>query len=128
MDHLACELNVDSLELRLFNMKPGTTEVNLVPTVVDSLKMSSEFEKRKGEIEAFNAANKWKKRGISIVPMAYPQGSGGATFYFQLAIYAEDGSIAITCGAVELGQVMINLSLSQISSSCYIVKLLGDQH
>ena len=110
MEHLAHDLGVDPLELRLANMvdvDPAVGEKNILPSIVDALKGSSEYEQRKQEIETFNASNKWKKKGLALVPMMASQWSGGAMFYFQLSIYAGDGSIAISCGAIEMGQVCL---------------------
>ena len=105
MEHIAHDLKIDPLQFRLLNMKAGDTEANLVPSIVESLKSSSQFEMRKQEVDTFNAGNRWKKRGLSMIPMLYPQTSGGALFYFQMNIFSGDGSISITCGAVEMGQV-----------------------
>ena len=86
-------------------MTEGLNEKNILPSIIDTLKLSSNYVKRKQNIETFNTFNMWKKRGISLVPMMYTQWSGGALFYFQLSIYAGDGSIAVACGAIEMGQV-----------------------
>lgn len=47
--------------------------------------------------------NRWKKKGISIVPMVFPVGLTG-NFSVIVSIYAADGSVAVCTGGVECGQ------------------------
>lgn len=47
--------------------------------------------------------NRWKKKGISLVPMNYPFGFWGS-FYSTVSVFAEDGTVAITHGCTEVGQ------------------------
>ena len=111
MEHMAHDLGVDPLEFRIANMIENTEgypiEKNILPTIIDTLKGSSEYDKRKQDIESFNNSNKWKKKGMSMVPMIYNHWCGGTQFYFQMSIYQGDGTIAISCGAIEMGQVII---------------------
>ena len=44
---------------------------NPLPSLMKDLAASSDYQKRKNNIEEFNNANKWKKRGISMVPIKY---------------------------------------------------------
>ena len=110
MEHLAHEIGMDPLEFRLKNMIKEArvlprTEPNILPQIIEHLKVSSTYEERMNQIQTFNAQNRWKKRGLSLVPMLYPQSSWGGKFYFQLSIFAEDATISISCGAIEMGQV-----------------------
>ena len=110
MEHLAHEIGMDPLEFRLKNMIQmapiyPVPETNILPEIIEHLKVSSAYEARMDQIQTFNAQNKWKKRGISVVPMLYGQSSWGGKFYFQLSIFAEDATISISCGAIEMGQV-----------------------
>lgn len=66
----------------------------------------SDFYKRKRDVEIFNSENRWKKRGISIIPtkfgIAYT-----VTFLNQagaLVLVYRDGSVLLTHGGVEMGQ------------------------
>ena len=108
MEHLAHEIGLDPLEFRLKNMvlkSPNPIETNILPDVIEHLKISANYTERMQQIQSFNAGNRWKKRGISLVPMLYLQVGYGAQFHFQLSIYQGDGTISISCGAVEMGQV-----------------------
>ena len=110
MEHLAHEIGMDPLEFRLKNMIKEArvlprTEPNILPQIIEHLKVTSTYEERMNQIQTFNAQNKWKKRGLSLVPMLYPQSGWGGKFYFQLSIFAEDATVSISCGAIEMGQV-----------------------
>lgn len=114
MEHLAHDLGMDPLEFRMKNMVTESdpippalkaNEQNPLPEIVNKLKETSFYDQRAADIKTFNMKNRWKKRGLSLVPMLYLQESPGANFYFQLNIYRGDGTIAITTGAVEMGQV-----------------------
>ena len=43
-------------------------ERNPLTRLMDELLESSEFQKRKADIDVFNKNNRWKKRGISAIP------------------------------------------------------------
>ncbi len=42
-----------------------------VPALWDELKASSDFERRKAEVDAWNKQNRWKKRGICLLPSKF---------------------------------------------------------
>jgi len=71
------------------------------------MKKISSFGERLTAVRAFNAANRWKKRGISMIPVKY--GSGyNAPFLEQagalVEVFGQDGTVLIHQGGVELGQ------------------------
>jgi xanthine dehydrogenase/oxidase len=71
------------------------------------IQLTSDFKERLAAVEAFNAANRWRKRGISMMPVKY--GSGyNAPFLEQagalVETYGQDGSVLVQQGGVELGQ------------------------
>lgn len=73
----------------------------------DEVQISANIEKRRDEVEKFNAENRWKKRGISLANtmfgVAFPVvlNQGGALIHIYI-----DGSVLISHGGVEMGQVM----------------------
>jgi xanthine dehydrogenase molybdopterin-binding subunit B len=84
VQHLAATAGVDAQELRTKNIcKDSAATANMhgtpaegikgynMPAIWERLATSSEVEARKAAVTAFNAANKWKKRGISMIPMKY---------------------------------------------------------
>ncbi len=86
----------------------------------DDLKKKSDFDARKQKIVDFNSANRWKKRGICMIPLKYgvsytgPRGTldqGGA----YVIAYADDGSVLVHHGGVEIGQG-IDTKMAQIAA------------
>merc|ERR1719313_1724418 len=66
----------------------------------------SEFEDRRSAAEAFNISNRYKKRGLAVVPTAYGisftathLNQGGALVHVQ-----KDGTVLVSHGGVEMGQ------------------------
>jgi xanthine dehydrogenase molybdopterin-binding subunit B len=64
----------------------------------------------------------WKKRGISFVPICYPFSCGSKNFYFHLSVYVVDGSVAISHGGTEMGQVPENKNVRQKCSTKMVEK------
>ena len=53
----------------------------------------------------FLKANRWRKRGLSMMPVRFHLPSKAYTPYTVLvSIYADDGTVAISHGGVEIGQ------------------------
>ena len=48
-----------------------SAEPSPLPQMIADLKVSGDYETRLNAARAFNLANRWKKRGISLVPMRY---------------------------------------------------------
>ncbi|XP_033106617.1 xanthine dehydrogenase/oxidase-like isoform X2 [Anneissia japonica] len=66
----------------------------------------SGYEMRQLKVELFNRSNRWKKRGLSIIPLLYGVGfpdttanQGGA-----LVMIYTDGSVLLAHGGIEMGQ------------------------
>lgn len=75
---------------------------------------STDFYARKADIDEFNRKNRWRKRGIAFVPMDYHQPFYGSYPVF-VAIYHDDGSVAVSHGGIEMGQG-INTKVAQVAS------------
>lgn len=81
-------------------------------------KQVSSFEAKYVEVEKFNRENKWRKRGISMIPVKY--GSGYNLLLLEQAaavvvVNPKDGSVIIHQGGVEIGQGLATQSL-QVAS------------
>ncbi len=83
----------------------------------DSLYKSSEFEERLREVELFNKNHRWRKRGISMLPLKYGIGFKQMpalnTSTALVHINKDDGSITVVHGGVEMGQGL-NTKLAQL--------------
>ena len=80
---------------------------------------SFETNKRRIEIEKYNKENKWKKRGLAVIPTMFGIGfglkflnQGGALVH----IY-RDGSVLVSHGGIEMGQGLYT-KMIQIASKC----------
>jgi xanthine dehydrogenase/oxidase len=78
----------------------------------------SDFDRRRAEVEYFNKQNRWRKRGISMIPVKY--GSGYNAVFLEQAgalveVYSEDGSILVRHGGVEMGQGLLT-KVAQIAA------------
>jgi xanthine dehydrogenase/oxidase len=92
-----------------------------IRTIWDDLKKSSDFEKRQKEVEQFNKQNRWRKRGIVMVPQKHgiaftePRGSLNSSSAF-ITTNMGDGSVVIYHGAVEMGQG-VNTKIAQLAAN-----------
>ncbi len=78
-----------------------------IPQLLSELKAECSYEKRKSEVENFNRQNKWKKRGIALLPSKFGISFATAVHLNQASaavkIFA-DGSILLHHGGTEMGQ------------------------
>ena len=81
MYHLAMEMKVSVDDLRDANLYPAGALTPFgqvledsewrIPKAMNELKVDADIENRKQAIETFNAENKWRKRGIALMPTKY---------------------------------------------------------
>ncbi|XP_021947177.1 xanthine dehydrogenase/oxidase [Folsomia candida] len=113
-DQIADKLNIDPIQLREINMYKEGDETHYnqpleyctIPRCWSECKANSEFAKRRQEVDAFNAENRWKKRGISLIPTKFGI-AFTALFLNQagaLVMVYRDGSVLISHGGTEMGQ------------------------
>ena len=74
-----------------------------LPIIWEQLTESSEITARRAAVDEFNAANRWKKRGLSMVPMRYGH-SYGQDQVVKVSVHAADGTVDVHHGGTELGQ------------------------
>lgn len=114
MYHVASFLNLPPEKVREVNFyKEGDTThfnqllegVNLGRCWEECMSRSS-FQQRRKQVDVYNSENRWKKRGLAIIPMKCGVGftsvqanQGGALVH----IYT-DGTVLVTHGGVEMGQ------------------------
>ncbi|XP_057953561.1 xanthine dehydrogenase 1-like [Malania oleifera] len=88
------------------------------------LKTSCDFLKARDDIDHFNLHNRWKKRGIAMVPTKF-----GISFTLKLMNQAgalvqvyTDGTVLVTHGGVEMGQGL-HTKVAQIAASSFNIPL-----
>ncbi len=97
----------------------------IIKEVWKRLRKTSDFDNRLRMVEEFNLKNKWKKRGISMIPMKY--GLGYNLGYLMQAgalitIYQSDASILVSHGGVEMGQGLMT-KVAQVAAETLNVPL-----
>ncbi|PRQ32716.1 putative oxidoreductase [Rosa chinensis] len=89
-----------SLDLFYENHAGEPLEYTL-PSIWDKLAMSSSFNQRTEMVKEFNKCNKWRKRGISRVPIVYEVSLRPTPGKVSIL---SDGSVVVEVGGIELGQ------------------------
>ncbi|XP_065166258.1 uncharacterized protein [Atheta coriaria] len=101
MEHISYALGKDPVDVRLANL--NVTKYPIIGTMVDDFLKWSDFRARRTAVETFNNENRWRKRGIAMVPMVYNLNFFG-NFQCHVAIYQTDGTVTISHGGIEIGQ------------------------
>lgn len=115
VDEIAAYLGVDPLEVRkrnFYDKRRNTTPFNAVvkdnilDRLIPQIEISSDYQKRRADIDTFNATSKFLKKGIALTPIKYGIGFG-LNFLNQggalLHLY-QDGSLHLNHGGIEMGQ------------------------
>ncbi|KAJ8311861.1 hypothetical protein KUTeg_010587 [Tegillarca granosa] len=126
INDVAINLKIDKTKVCQFNMYREGNETpskmvlknfNLPRCLKECLDDSS-YEKRKQYVEIFNIENRWKKRGISVVPIMYPIGFPPPALNQAIALVHAylDGSVLLAHGGIDMGQGM-NTKMIQIAAT-----------
>jgi len=92
-----------------FDKTPYGQDLNTcrINQVWNDFKKKIDFDTRAAGVQDFNAANRWRKRGIAMIPVKYgisytymPMNYGSAA----VSVYSNDGTILLKHGGVEMGQ------------------------
>ncbi|XP_048729395.2 xanthine dehydrogenase-like isoform X2 [Ostrea edulis] len=126
MEHCAKVLGKDPTDVKTLNLyKKGQLTPSKMPLtycnireLTSQLLTSVDYENRKQQVTSFNQANRWKKKGLSVVPMKFGIGWTTANYTAFVAIHGYDGSVSITHGGIECGQG-INTKVMQVCASTF---------
>ncbi|KAI4386257.1 hypothetical protein MLD38_004203 [Melastoma candidum] len=132
ISRIATELQKDPEEIREMNFQgEGSVlhygqrlEFCTIGKLWEELKHSSDFSNARREADHFNLQNRWKKRGIAMVPTKF--GISFTTKFFNQAgalvhVYT-DGTVLVTHGGVEMGQGL-HTKVAQIAASSFNIPL-----
>lgn len=116
IDEIARYLKRDPLEIRRANLYGQTTNNvtpyfqtirdNILPELLDELLASSDYARRRQEIDAYNAQSLYVKKGLALTPVKFGI-SFTTTFLNQagaLVLVYEDGTVQLNHGGTEMGQ------------------------
>lgn len=127
IDRIARYLKKDPLEIRKMNfydedycnITPYNQEIKLnrLPLLLEKIVTSSEYNRRRENINRFNKETLYKKRGMALTPVKF--GISFTTAFLNQAgalvnIYT-DGSILVNHGGTEMGQGL-NAKIQQIAA------------
>eukprot|EP00042_Codosiga_hollandica_P056153 m.803689 g.803689 ORF g.803689 m.803689 type:complete len:1324 (-) comp59281_c0_seq1:203-4174(-) len=112
IEHVAQSLQVVPSVVRFANLyQQGQMTPYLQPMTYCNLSSqwtsfvaSTSYNARQSAISAFNQANRWRKRAISIAPNKYGIAWGSNFFSILISVSAADGSVSISSGGSEMGQ------------------------
>ncbi|KAL3274966.1 hypothetical protein HHI36_019741 [Cryptolaemus montrouzieri] len=117
MDHIAYELKMDPIDIRINNVGKNKKVLDYL----GDLKEWANIDQRKEAIQAYNKENRWKKKGLSVVPMAYEFAPFGPV-NVMVSIYHVDGSVTISHGGIEMGQG-VNTKAAQVCAYKFNISL-----
>ncbi len=134
IDEIARYLSRDPLEIRLANLYGRdrnnvtpyfqTVTDNILPELFDELLASSDYRRRRQEIEAFNAQSPHLKKGLALTPVKFGI-SFTNTFLNQagaLVLVYEDGSVQLNHGGTEMGQG-VYIKVAQVVAETFGISL-----
>lgn len=80
-----------------------------VPTMLEQVRRNTRFDDRKKAIEAYNAdpKNRWRKKGIAMIPTKFGLSFATALHLNQASAYVQiytDGTVLLSHGGTEMGQ------------------------
>ncbi|XWS73780.1 hypothetical protein CRYUN_Cryun02cG0158600 [Craigia yunnanensis] len=113
IEHVASTLSTEVDSVRNINLHTynslgffyksiaGEPSEYTLPAIWDKLATSSSFDQRTEMIKEFNRCNKWRKRGISRVPILHEVNVRPTPGKVSIL---KDGSIVVEVGGIELGQ------------------------
>ncbi|CAL1538889.1 unnamed protein product [Lymnaea stagnalis] len=112
IDHVATYLKKDHLEVRKLNLfEKGQVTLSgmvleqcLIRDMVAQMEADIVYSQRKKAVDEFNRSNRWKKRGLHVMPNRYAMTYTWLSFNTSVIIYHADGSVVIAHGAIDMGQ------------------------
>lgn len=100
MDHISYALNIDPLQVRLSNIASNSP----ILKYITDIRSWANIDTRKQEILKFNNLNRWKKKGLSIVPMTFRYELPFGAFTVMVSVFVGDGTVQVQHGGIEIGQ------------------------
>ncbi|ONL99114.1 Xanthine dehydrogenase 1 [Zea mays] len=130
--HIATELQRSPEEIKELNFHNDGVVLHYgqllqnctISSVWDELKASCNFVEARKAINNFNSNNRWRKRGIAMIPTKFGI-SFTAKFMNQAGALVQvytDGTVLVTHGGVEMGQGL-HTKVAQVAASSFNIPL-----
>lgn len=129
---IAVELNKSPEEIREINFQGEGSILHYsqqlqhctLGPLWNELKLSSDLLRAREDVKQFNLQNRWKKRGVAMVPTKF--GISFTTKFMNQAgalvhVYT-DGTVLVTHGGVEMGQGL-HTKVAQVAASAFNIPL-----
>ena len=128
IDHLAHASGIDPMVLRATNVYANGDRTHFgevlenfyVSKLLTDIQEKATYAERKQAVEKFNESNRWKKRGICILPTKFGinftakfMNQGGALVH----VYT-DGTVLVSHGGTEMGQGL-HTKVIQVAANCF---------
>ncbi|KAM7249660.1 hypothetical protein ACFE04_021529 [Oxalis oulophora] len=132
IQRIAIELKKSPVEIREVNFQGEGSVLHYGQEVQhctlaplwNELKVSSDYINARKDVDEFNRCNRWKKRGIAMIPTKF-----GISFTTKLMNQAgalvniyTDGTVLVTHGGVEMGQGL-HTKVAQVAASAFKIPL-----
>lgn len=109
-ERIAFELQLDPVQVRLANLNPAMK----MPQMMRQFLLDVDYKQRQSEVTDFNRMNRWKKRGLAVVPIKHHILYLGV-YASLVSIYHADGTVSVTHGGIEMGQG-VNTKVCQVAA------------
>ncbi|CAL4915113.1 unnamed protein product [Urochloa decumbens] len=130
--HIALELQRSPEDIKEINFHNDGTVLHYgqllqncrISSVWDELKASCNFVEARKAVRSFNSNNRWRKRGIAMIPTKFGI-SFTAKFMNQAGALVQvytDGTVLVTHGGVEMGQGL-HTKVAQVAASSFNIPL-----
>ncbi|WVZ57391.1 hypothetical protein U9M48_007782 [Paspalum notatum var. saurae] len=130
--HIATELQRSPEEIRELNFHDNGVVLHYgqllqnctISSVWDELKASCNFVEARKAVNSFNSNNRWRKRGIAMIPTKFGI-SFTSKFMNQAGALVQvytDGTVLVTHGGVEMGQGL-HTKVAQVAASSFNIPL-----
>lgn len=112
VEQIADRLGLPAIQIKRLNFyRDGDKTIDgsvllpcLLEPVTKRLLDDATYEERQIAVNQFNQANRWRKRGMAVVPMRFGLAWRGSHHNCFIVIYHNGGTVAVAHGGVELGQ------------------------
>ncbi|XP_018397765.1 PREDICTED: xanthine dehydrogenase/oxidase-like [Cyphomyrmex costatus] len=113
MEHIAKVTRFDSVQVRLANM--NDVDKSVLIAMMNDLSTKANYDEMMVNTQYFNSLNRWKKKGVAMVPMKYLITNDEGQYNAMVSICARDGTVCVTHSGIEIDQG-IHTKIAQVAA------------